>query len=82
MKTYRAKIGEGGRIVIPAFFRKELQIEIGEEIVLKLQEGEIKMVPLKESLLRARNLVKKFNPTNESLVQKLLDDRKEGLRGE
>ena len=43
----RLVVNENGRVVIPAQFRKALGINAGDEIVLRLQENELKITTQK-----------------------------------
>src|SRR5207248_1536702 len=40
MDVTHVKLGEGGRVVIPAEYRKALGVKPGDDIVLRLQDGE------------------------------------------
>jgi len=74
---YRVQVLSGGRLVIPAKLRKELQIKPGDEIVLHLENGSIRMVPLHQAVIIARQSVKKYVPTGTSLVDDLIQARRE-----
>lgn len=73
----RAQIREGGRIIIPAIIRKELDIEIGDEIILKVEDGEIRLSTLKHAISQAQHIVKKYNTKGKNLTDELLHLRKE-----
>jgi AbrB family looped-hinge helix DNA binding protein len=81
MKDYRLKIGEGGRIVIPAFIRKELHVEIGEELVLKIKDHELRLISAKQAAKDAQKRVTEW-AKGVSLVKKLKDMRKEDNHNE
>ena len=40
MGAIRAKIGPSGRLVIPAEYRRALGVDVGDEVVLHLEDGE------------------------------------------
>lgn len=42
-ESMRLIIGEGGRVVIPAAFRKALGIKTGDEVIARIQEGELRL---------------------------------------
>lgn len=75
------KITEGGRVVIPAEYRRILNIEIGDDIFVKLEEGEIRILSKKEALRRAKELVKHY-AGSRSLSQELIQERKEEVKNE
>jgi AbrB family looped-hinge helix DNA binding protein len=46
MQSIRTKLGEGGRIIIPAQIRHELNIAVGNDIILHIQGDIIYILPL------------------------------------
>jgi AbrB family looped-hinge helix DNA binding protein len=56
---FRIKIGEGGRMIIPAAYRKAMHIHPGDELVARLQNGELRLFQQTEALKRIRTAVKK-----------------------
>jgi len=81
MNEMRAKMTENGRIVIPAAFRHQLHLEPGEELVIRIDNDELRVFSLKHSLKKARLLVKKY-AKNKNLVQELKALRKEDSENE
>ncbi len=76
MKTVRAKVAEGGRIVIPAEYRKTLGIEIGDNVVLQLEDGEVRLFTIDEAIRRAQEIVRQYVPEGRSLVDELIAERR------
>ena len=74
---FKVQIHSGGRFVLPAKLRKELQIKVGDEIVLRLENGFIRLVPLHQAVSIAQQTVKKYVPKGTSLVADLIQARKE-----
>jgi AbrB family looped-hinge helix DNA binding protein len=72
----KAKIVKGGKISIPSIYRKSLNIKDGDEIVFSLHENELTLTPIKASLKKIRDMINKYHPINESLVDKLITERK------
>ena len=70
------KIGAGGRIVIPADLRREIGADIGEEVILRLVGGEIRILTRSQAIQRAQALVRKSIPKGRSLVKELLRQRR------
>jgi AbrB family looped-hinge helix DNA binding protein len=78
----RARVSAGGRIVIPASFRKALGINLGDEVVLRIEDDELRISTLKARIERAQRLVRRHVKPGISLVDELISDRrKEAGRG-
>jgi AbrB family looped-hinge helix DNA binding protein len=77
MIEFRTQVKEGGRIVIPAPIRKKLHLEIGEEVILKLEHNELHVITLKNAVFKAQQLIKKYNPSQIKLTEELFKLRKE-----
>jgi AbrB family looped-hinge helix DNA binding protein len=78
----RARINENGRVVIPADFRKALGIKNGDEVVLRLEEDELRITTLKSRLERAQRRVRRYIKPGRSLVDELLAERREAAKHE
>ena len=68
----RMRVNENGRVVIPASFRKRLGIRVGDEVVLQIQDDELRITTLKRNLERAQRLVRKHVQAGTSLVDELI----------
>jgi antitoxin PrlF len=78
----RLVVNENGRVVIPVQFRKALGISAGDEIVLRLEENELRITTQKRRLERARRLVRKYVNPGRSLADELIQERREAARKE
>jgi len=77
-----ARLGEGGRLVIPAEYRKALGVSVGDELVLVLEEGSVRVSTPHEAIRRAQALVRSYVPEGRSLSDELIAERrKESRRG-
>ncbi|MCD6567336.1 MAG: AbrB/MazE/SpoVT family DNA-binding domain-containing protein [Dehalococcoidia bacterium] len=74
MKT---KIHEGGRLVIPATYRKALGLKPGDEVLLVLEDGEIRLVSMRQAVARAQTLLRRYIPKGRSLSEELIKERRE-----
>jgi len=70
------KVTDGGRIVIPAEYRRALGLNVGDDVVLSLEAGEIRILSRKEALRRAKALVRKYVPEGTVLSDELLAERR------
>ena len=78
----RQRVNENGRVVIPASFRKALGINIGDEVVLRMEDDELKITTLKRRVERAQRLVRKHVKRGTSLVDNLIAERRKAARNE
>jgi len=78
----RLRINENGRVVIPASFRKALGINPGDEVILRLEDDEIRLSTLRSGLERARRHVRKYVKPGVSLVDELIAERREAAKRE
>jgi AbrB family looped-hinge helix DNA binding protein len=74
MKT---KIREGGRLVIPAEYRRALGLKPGDEVLLSLEDGEIRVVSTRQAVARAQTLLRRYIPKGRSLSEELIKERRE-----
>jgi AbrB family looped-hinge helix DNA binding protein len=79
MHQYRTKINENGRLVVPAIYRKALGIKPGDELIMRLEDDELRITNVKQALRRARRVVKQYIRTKKDLTQSLIDDRRKEL---
>jgi AbrB family looped-hinge helix DNA binding protein len=76
MSTIRARVAEGGRIVIPAKYRRALGLEVGDEVILRLEAGELRVTSLAQAIRQAQDSVRRYVPEGRSLVAELLAERR------
>jgi AbrB family looped-hinge helix DNA binding protein len=77
MSTMQTRIGQNGRIVIPADMRAALDLQPGDEVVLHLEDGEIRLIALRESVRRARELFRRHVPPGTPVVEGLIAERRQ-----
>ena len=76
------RVNENGRLVIPAPFRKRLGIRAGDEVVLCIEDDELRITTLKRNIERAQRLVRKHVKKGASLVDELIAERRKAARNE
>lgn len=82
MSETRVRIGSAGRFVIPAEFREALGIHAGDEVVLVLDPGEIRLMTTRQAVKRAQALVRQRSRGQVSLADELVAERREEARRE
>ncbi|MCY3657325.1 MAG: AbrB/MazE/SpoVT family DNA-binding domain-containing protein [Chloroflexi bacterium] len=70
------KIDKNGRVFIPAEYRKELGLNPGDAVVIKLLDGELQIVSHAEALRRVRELIARYVPADRSLADELIAERR------
>ena len=78
MNPVRAKLGENGRVIIPASFRQKLHWSSGDNIILHINNNEISITTPKEALSKLQMKVKTQMEKigNISLVDELIANRR------
>ena len=76
------KIDKSGRILIPLKLRKELGFKVGSELILRVEEGELRVHTREAALRWAREQLKKLKKPGESVVDEFLAERREEARRE
>lgn len=79
MHEVRTKIGEGGRVIIPATIRQRLHLDIGADIILQIKDEELHITTPLQALKRIQEEVKQLTEKNGqsiSLVDQLLAMRR------
>ncbi|PKL75593.1 MAG: AbrB family transcriptional regulator [Candidatus Melainabacteria bacterium HGW-Melainabacteria-1] len=80
LNTVKTHLGKGGRIVIPAAYRKQLGLKTGDELLLRIQDGEIHLQSISQAVQRAQSLVSQF-AAQRSLADELIAERRQEANG-
>ncbi len=70
-------INKNGRIVVPARLRKALGLQAGDVVLLRLEGGSIRILPLRQAVGLAQKNVQRYVPKGVSLVDELMRARGE-----
>jgi AbrB family looped-hinge helix DNA binding protein len=79
---FKTQINKSGRLILPAKLRKALEIQPGDELVIKLESGSIRIIPLQQAIKMAQKSVRKYVPEGLSLVEELLTERRDEVNRE
>jgi AbrB family looped-hinge helix DNA binding protein len=77
MGEFKTKLGDGGRLVIPAKYRKALDLKPGDEIVMLLEKNEIRVMGSQQAIKQAQAIVRRYIPEGRSLSDELIQERRE-----
>jgi AbrB family looped-hinge helix DNA binding protein len=78
----RQRINENGRVVIPASFRKALGINVGDEVVLRIEDDELRITTQQRRIERAQRRARKHIKPGTSLVDELSSERRRAAKNE
>jgi AbrB family looped-hinge helix DNA binding protein len=76
-RPVKVRVGPNGQVNLPAAFRDELGFKEGSSLVAVLEDGGIRLLPMAAAVRRAQAMVRKFIPEGVSLVDALIEDRRE-----
>ncbi len=76
MNEVKARVSDGGRIVIPAEFRNHLGIKEGDVVKIRMENGEVLVSPARKSLHRAREITARYVSGDRSLANELIQERR------
>jgi AbrB family looped-hinge helix DNA binding protein len=77
-----ARVNENGRVVIPASYRKALGIKPGDEVILRMEDDELRITTMKRRIERAQRRVRKYVEPGVSLADELIAERREAAKRE
>jgi AbrB family looped-hinge helix DNA binding protein len=77
----RTRVNENGRVVIPSSFRKALGIEVGDEVVLRIEDDELRITTQQRRIQRAQRRARQY-VKGGSLVDELLAERRAAAKHE
>ncbi|MBO0722151.1 MAG: AbrB/MazE/SpoVT family DNA-binding domain-containing protein [Blastocatellia bacterium] len=70
------RIAGGGRLVIPAEYRRALRLKAGDEVIIRLEDGELRILTRAEAVKRAQVIVQRHVKKGRSLVDELIAERR------
>jgi AbrB family looped-hinge helix DNA binding protein len=82
MQEVRTRLGENGRVVIPAEFRRRLGLKVGDPLVVRLDEDGLSIESRRAAVRAAQRMVRERVPKGELLTKGLFDMRRAETRGE
>lgn len=82
MPQVKTKLGEGGRLVIPAEYREAMGVKPGDDLVLVLEARSVRVLTPRDAVKQAQALVRRYVPEGTRLVAELIDERRQESRRE
>jgi len=72
----RVRVDKKGSVLIPASFRKALGVNVGDEVILRLEEDELLIKTMKKRLERAQRRAREYVKPGVSLADEFIADRR------
>ena len=76
MQTAKGKVVEGGRIIVPAAFRRSLGLEKGDTVLIELHDDELRVRPARAALRRLQAKLRALGPADMLASDELVADRR------
>ena len=70
------KVGEGGRVVIPAAMRAAMGVKPGDTLIANIDGGELKLISRRTALRKVQDKMAKYKKAGESVVDEFLAERR------
>jgi AbrB family looped-hinge helix DNA binding protein len=82
MTEVQVRLGENGRVVIPAAFRRRLGLKPGDPLILRLDEDGVMIESRRAAVRAAQRMIRERVPEGELLTERLFEMRRaENKRG-
>ena len=82
MAEVRLRVNENGRLVLPAAFRRALNIRPGDQVLARLEDDEVRITTLKHRIEQAQRHLRQFVKPGRSLADELIAERREAAKHE
>jgi bifunctional DNA-binding transcriptional regulator/antitoxin component of YhaV-PrlF toxin-antitoxin module len=78
MQEVKVTLDPSGKLDIPADYRQMLGIQSGDEMILRLEEGSLRLITIPHSpLKKAQAIVRQYVPAQRSLATELIQERRQ-----
>jgi len=72
----QGKLVEGGRLIVPAAFRKEMGLAKGDVVIMEMHGDELRVRPAKSALKRLREKLRASLAEDVCVVDELIAERR------
>ncbi len=76
MPVVKGRIAEGGRILVPAAYRKALGLARGDTILIELRGEELRIRPARSALPRLQDKLKTYAAVDGLVSEELIAERR------
>ena len=82
MAAVKGKVVEGGRIIVPAEFRRTLGLAKGDTVLMELHGDELRVRPARSALRRIQAKYRSLAPAEGLVSDELIVERRAEAEGE
>ncbi len=75
-------LGKNGRLVIPVTYRRQMGVSEGDKLILRYEDGAIRIMTPRQAVKFAQSLVRRYVPSRRPLADELIAERKKDGRDE
>ena len=76
MSAIKGRIVEGGRVIVPAPYRKAMGLTKGDAVLIELHGDELRIRPARSALRHLQDKVKAGGPSDGSVADELIAERR------
>jgi AbrB family looped-hinge helix DNA binding protein len=76
MTEVQVRLGENGRVVIPAAFRRRLGLKPGDPLILRLDDERVMIESRRAAVRAAQRMIRELVPEGELLTERLFEMRR------
>lgn len=76
MDAQRGRLVSGGRLQLPSDIRRELGLADGDQVVMRIVDGELHIRPARDVLKRIQAMLRPYAPADGSVTAELIADRR------
>jgi AbrB family looped-hinge helix DNA binding protein len=76
VKEWSTKVTSGGRVVLPAEVRAALGLTDGTSVRIRLDDGQVVIVPVREILRKIQEKWRRLVPQDRSMVDEFIAERR------
>ncbi len=76
MPSVRVKLSKDGGVIIPEAYREAIGLRAGDDAILLLDDGEVRLFSVEWGLRRAQEIVRECVPEGRSLSDELIAERR------
>ncbi len=75
-RGHHTRLEAGGRVTVPEALLRELDLEVGDPVILEAEGGELRLRSLRRAIAEVQALVRQYVPEDVSLVDELIAERR------